>query len=97
MGGGPRGETLDPFRWPRVATFHLLDRLEMPESSEQDRALLGLCMTRTLARWYDPEPLGGLWPATILKTPARTLKVKRASLATLGGSKSKPTRTRRRF
>jgi hypothetical protein len=51
-------------KWAR---FCICNRQEMPGSSEQGRALLGLCMTRTLARWYDPEPLGGLWPATILK------------------------------
>jgi hypothetical protein len=82
-------------KWAR---FCIQYRQEMPASSEQDRALRGPCILRALARWYEhPDPLGGLWPATILKTPARTQKVKMASLATLGGSKSKPTRTCRRF
>ena len=81
-------------KWAR---FCICNRQEMPGSSEQGRKLRGLCIPRSLPRWHDPEPLGVLSPATILKTPASTQKVKMASLATLGGSKSKPTRTRRRF
>ena len=79
----------------RPATFRLLDRLEMPASSKQDRAFLGLCNLRPLTRCYDPEPLGGLWPATILKTLARGAMVKWAALATVGGPKLTPARHHR--
>ncbi len=43
-----------------LGIFRLLDRLEMPACSEQDRVLRGLCKVRPLTRWYDPEPLGGV-------------------------------------
>ena len=43
-----------------ATTFRLLGRLQMPAISKQDRAFLGLCNLRPLARCYDPEPLGGL-------------------------------------
>jgi hypothetical protein len=78
-----------------ATSFRLLDRLEMPASSEKDRAFLGLCNLRPLARWYDPEPLGGLWPVTIVKTLARGAMVKWAALATVGGPKLKPARHHR--
>ena len=78
-----------------ATTFRLLDRLEMPASSKQDRAFLGLCNLRPLTRCYDPEPFGGLWPATILKTLARGAMVKWAALATVGGPKLKPARHHR--
>ena len=90
--GGPGHVSMA--KWAR---FCISNHQEMPGSSDQGRALLGLCIPRSLPRWDDPDPLGVLSPATILKTPASTQKVKMASLATLGGSKSKPTRTRRRF
>jgi hypothetical protein len=70
---------------------------ESSKKAEQAWPLQQLCTPRPLPRRHDPEPLGVLLPATILETPASTQKVKMASLATLGGSKSKPTRTRRRF
>jgi hypothetical protein len=44
---------------------------------------------RSLPRWHDPDPLGNLSPATILKAPARTQKVERASLATLHSGRLK--------
>ena len=94
-GGGEGGAGhVSMTKWAR---FCISNHQEMPGSSDQGRALLGLCIPRSLPRWDDPDPLGVLSPATILKTPASTQKVKMASLATLGGSKSKPTRTRRRF
>jgi hypothetical protein len=37
----------------------------MPGSSEQGRELRGLCIPRSLPRWHDPDPLGGLSPAYI--------------------------------
>jgi hypothetical protein len=58
VGGGPRRVSMA--KWAR---FCICNRQEMAGSSEQGRALLGPCMTRTLARWYDPDPLGGLCPA----------------------------------
>ena len=78
-----------------ATTFRLLGRLEIPASSEQDRMLRGLCKPRPLARWYDPEPLGGLWAGTTVKTLARGAMVKWAALATVGGPKSKPARHHR--
>ena len=92
VGGGPGHVSMA--KWAR---FCICKRQERPGSSEQGRKLRGLCIPRSLPRWHDPEPLSVLSAATILKTPASTQKVKMASLATLGGSKSKPTRTRRRF
>jgi hypothetical protein len=38
---------------------------EMPGSSEQDRQLRGLCIPRSLPRWHNPDPFGGLSPAYI--------------------------------
>ena len=52
-GGGPWGQLILPASAGH-ATLRLLDRLEMPASSEQDRAFLGLCNLWPLARWYDP-------------------------------------------
>jgi hypothetical protein len=46
----------------------------MPGSSKQGRELRGLCIPRSLPRWHDPDPLGGLSPAylpEILKGQAR--------------------------
>jgi hypothetical protein len=37
----------------------------MPGSSDQGRELRGLCIPRSLPRWHDPDPLGGLSPAYI--------------------------------
>ena len=93
-GGGAWGQLILPTSAGH-ATFRLLDQLEMPASSKQDRAFLGLCNLRPLTRCYDPEPLGGLWPATILKTLARGAMVKWAALATVGGPKSTPARHHR--
>ena len=94
-GGGHGGNCFFCASSVRPATFRLLDRLEMPSSSKQDRAFIGLCNLRPLTRWYDPEPLGGVWPASILKTLARGAMVKWAALATVGGPKSKPARHHR--
>jgi hypothetical protein len=73
-------------KWAR---FCICNRQEMAGSSDQGRKLRGLCISRSLPRWHDPDPLGGLSPATILKTPARTQKVERASLATLAQSRNR--------
>ena len=94
-GGGHGGNCFFCASSVRPATFRLLDRLEMPASSEQDRVLRGLCKLRPLTRWYDPEPLGGVWPASILKTLARGAMVKWAALATVGGPKLTPARHHR--
>jgi hypothetical protein len=51
-------------KWAR---FCILNSQEMPGSSEQGRALLGLCIPRSLPRWHDPNPLGGLSPAYLLE------------------------------
>ena len=59
-GGGPGHMSVA--KWAR---FCIPNRQEMPGSSEQGRALLGLYMTRTRARWYDPDPLAGLSPVYI--------------------------------
>ena len=94
-GGGHGGNCFFCASSVRPATFRLLDRLEMPSSSKQDRAFIGLCNLRPLTRWYDPEPLGGVWPASILKTLARGAMVKWAALATAGGPKLTPARHHR--
>ena len=94
-GGGHGGNCFFCASSVRPATFRLLDRLEMPSSSKQDRAFIGLCNLRPLTRWYDPEPLGGMWPASILKTQARGAMVKWAALATVGGPKLTPARHHR--
>ena len=94
-GGGRGGKCFFCASSAPATTFRLLDRLEMPASSEQDRAFLGLCKLRPLTRWFDPEPFGGLWPVPILKTLARGAMVKWAALATVGGPKSKPARHHR--
>ncbi len=47
-------------KWAR---FCIRNRQEMPGSSEQGRKLRGLCIPRSLPRWQDPDPLGGLSPA----------------------------------
>jgi hypothetical protein len=67
------------------------------KKAEQAWPLQQLCTPRPLPRRHDPEPRGVLSPAAILQTPAATQPVHLARLATLGGSKSKPTRPRRRF
>ena len=94
-GGGHGGNCFFCASSVRPATFRLLDRLEMQATSEQDLVLRGLCKLRPLPRWYDLEPLGGLWPATIVKTLARGAMVTWAALATVGGPKSKPARHHR--
>ena len=85
VGGGPDHVSMMA-KW---ASFCISNRQEMPGSSDQGRALLGLCIPRSLPRWHDPDALGVLSPATILKTPARTQKVERASLATLWAAQSR--------
>jgi hypothetical protein len=47
-------------KWAR---FCISNRQEMPGSSEHGRELRGLCIPRSLPRWHDPDPLGGLSPA----------------------------------
>ena len=47
-------------KWAR---FCICNRQERPCSSEQGRKLRDLCIPRSLPRWYDPDPLGGLSPA----------------------------------
>ena len=47
-------------KWAR---FCISNRQEIPGSSEQGRKLRGLCIPRSLPRWQDPDPLGGLSPA----------------------------------
>jgi hypothetical protein len=47
-------------KWAR---FCIPNRQERPGSSEQGRKLRGLCIPRSLPRWHDPDPLGGLSPA----------------------------------
>jgi hypothetical protein len=49
-------------KWAR---FCIPNRQEMPGSSEQGRKLRGLYIPRSLPRWHDPDPLGGLSPAYI--------------------------------
>jgi hypothetical protein len=61
VGGGPRHVSMA--KWAR---FCICNRQEMPGSSEQGRKLRGLCISRSLPRWHDPDPLGGvLSPAFI--------------------------------
>jgi hypothetical protein len=59
-GGGPGHVSMA--KWAR---FCIPNRQEMPGSSEQGQELRGLCIPRSLPRWHDPDPLGGLSPAYI--------------------------------
>jgi hypothetical protein len=59
-GGGPGHVSMA--KWAR---FCIPNRQERPGSSDQGRKLRGLCIPRSLPRWHDPDPLGGLSPAYI--------------------------------
>jgi hypothetical protein len=59
VGGGPG---VSMAKWTR---FCIPNRQERPGSSEQGRKLRGLCIPRSLPRWHDSDPLGGLSPAYI--------------------------------
>ena len=64
--GGVGGEDLATLVYmAKWARFCISNRQEMPGSSEQGRELRGLCIPRSLPRWHDPDPLGGLSPAYI--------------------------------
>jgi hypothetical protein len=53
-------------KWAR---FCLPNHQELPGSSKKDRQLQDLCIPRSLPRWHDPDPLGGLSPAYIPEIP----------------------------
>jgi hypothetical protein len=61
-GGGGGADHVSMAKWAR---FCICNRQEMPGSSEQDRPLQGLCIPRSLLRWHELDPLGGLLPAYV--------------------------------